>query len=237
MIATCAGNSDLNPEWKTVTVKSEHTYNKITERERLASRLGLIAKSSAWSSLGIVAGLDLFSGQLDPAADMVSEYALGGYAGLTYVVFTLIASAAFFIACAFAVSLPHTRARTMGVSCLLVVALGVGLLPFFPTDPDIPTTSNGILHASSALTAMAAFMTGVALLSRVDHVRRLSSLARTGLACSAAMALSFALMLTNLSPGLAERVLIAAGLIWVIVVSSIFPRKVGALDAVHERGD
>ncbi|MFI2372760.1 DUF998 domain-containing protein [Streptomyces sp. NPDC018833] len=198
------------------------------KRSPSAARAAL-AEAAIWLSAVSVSLLHLLPTGLNPLTDMVSEYALGRFPLLADACFLLVAAAALALAACLRGVLPSERATVTGIAGLTVTGLGSAALPFFLTDPESPPSSmHGKIHVAAALVSMAALMAAIFTLAmRFRTLPRWNRLALPSLICAVVMSASFPLMLLQVLPGLTERILILAGMLW-IAMTSRFLRGTGA---------
>ncbi|MEU7416942.1 DUF998 domain-containing protein [Streptomyces antibioticus] len=196
----------------------------MTDTAPTATRGSVLAEAAIWPAFMIVAVLHALPTGLNPLTDMVSEYALGRYSTLTKACFLAIAVSAYCLAVGLRSALPPVRAVKTATTALTVMAAATAALPFFAADPDRPSTPHGWVHLAAALLGMVSLIVAafaVAAHTRSHSASRPSSalLTRLGFACAAVMSVSLVLMLARVFPGLTERVLILAGMVWIGAVA------------------
>ncbi|MEU6070140.1 DUF998 domain-containing protein [Streptomyces sp. NPDC047082] len=197
---------------------------------RTAFRSAILAEAAIWPAALIVALLHLVPTQLSPVTDMVSEYALGRFGLLADTCFLAIGGSALALAVCLRRALQPTPAVKTATIALTVMATATFALPFFPTDPDRPSTVHGWIHLIAALLGMTSLIVAAAAIAvhyrtHVATPPPSTHIARLSLMCSAVMALNLALMLARWLPGLTERLLILAGMVWIAVISRFLRTK------------
>ncbi|MFK4149318.1 DUF998 domain-containing protein [Streptomyces sp. NPDC004065] len=186
-----------------------------------SSAYAATAEAAIWLSAALMALLHVLPTPLNPVTDMVSEYALGEFPLLADGCFLAIAVAALTLALGLRDVLPADRTVTTAIAGLAVTALGAAVLPFFLTDPQSPPSStHGRIHVTAALVSMTSLTAAIfALALRFRAMPRWNRLALPGFICAGIMAASMAPMLVRTWPGIMERLLILAGMLWIAMTS------------------
>ncbi|MEV0181694.1 DUF998 domain-containing protein [Streptomyces sp. NPDC050625] len=197
---------------------------------RTAFRSAILAEAAIWPAALIVVLLHLLPTRLSPATDMVSEYALGRFGLLADTCFLAIAVSALALAVCLRRALQPKRAVKTATIALTVMAMATFALPLFPTDPDRPSTVHGWIHLAAALLGMTSLIVAAAAVAvhyrtPVANHPASTNIAGLSLICSAVMAVNLALMLARWLPGLTERLLILAGMVWIAVISRFLRTK------------
>ncbi len=132
---------------------------------RTAFRSAILAEAAIWPAALIVALLHLVPTQLSPVTDMVSEYALGRFGLLADTCFLAIGGSALALAVCLRRALQPTPAVKTATIALTVMATATFALPFFPTDPDRPSTVHGWIHLTAALLGMTSLIVAAAAIA------------------------------------------------------------------------
>jgi Protein of unknown function (DUF998) len=117
---------------------------------------------------------------LDPLRRTLSEYAIGSPYGFIFSLALLcLGAGSFALWNGLRLSLTGSRWSRVGLSLLLLWAIGTGMAGVFTTDPDgIPVSVNGVIHGLGASLAFFSFVFAALCLSihfrREEHWRSLA---------------------------------------------------------------
>ncbi|MFJ9753070.1 DUF998 domain-containing protein [Streptomyces chartreusis] len=157
---------------------------------------------------------------LSPVTDLVSEYALGRDSIIAQISFVAVGVSVWSFTVGISTIRPEVASR-VAVYALRITSVGAFTLPFFPTDPTWPpVTTSGMIHsvvATGAMGAMAYGMFSMGLGMRKNSIWMIPSL--LGVGGASVMAMCTVLMVFQVAPGLTERVLLGAGILWVAATS------------------
>jgi hypothetical protein len=132
---------------------------------RVAARLGV---ASAAIAILALAALHLLQPELDPAASMISQYAIGPHGWLMNLSFAGFASGSFFLLLALA-GQPKSMLRWLGLVCLLLAGIGLTFGALFNMDPatDDPSRMSfaGRMHGLAFMIGVPGELLTVLLLS------------------------------------------------------------------------
>jgi hypothetical protein len=186
----------------------------------------LAIAGSAYFALA-VAALHFLKPDLDPVSRMTSEYANGAYNFVMTSAFLAMGVGCLALVAALYREVPRRSLSAAGLVFFGLWAVGVLVAMIFPIDPGgVPVTLAGTIHQTAGPATFLCAAVGVSLLSwRFGRDEQWQPLQPVALALSAVIALGFVATAyffftgTELA-GLAQRVVLAAVVAWIVLVAS-----------------
>jgi hypothetical membrane protein len=197
-------------------------------RVRLSSVLGAVVVIGVGTVVALYSLLHLLRPDYNPFQRFLSEYAVGRFGGLMTTAFLLQALISLALVIGLFREVRHSGSLLAGCAFLIVAALTLTLAGVFQTDLSDSTdgpfrliTRTGMLHqlagATSFLSRIAAFLC-FSRAYRFDN--RWQSLAPTARHLAIAfltLFFTFVLMIPRNFGGVAQRVTVAVGLLWILL--------------------
>jgi hypothetical protein len=186
----------------------------------------LAIAGSAYFALA-VAALHFLKPDLDPVSRMTSEYANGAYNFVMTSAFLAMGVGCLALVAALYREVPRRSLSAAGLVFFGLWAVGVLVAMIFPIDPGgVPVTLAGTIHQTAGPPTFLCAAVGVSLLSwRFGRDEQWRPLQPVALGLSAVIALGFVATAyffftgTELA-GLAQRVVLAAVVAWIVLVAS-----------------
>jgi hypothetical protein len=203
------------------------TYSSLhSQGTKTVSKLTTVAIASIAYFVVIIVALHFLRPDLNPISRPTSEYAVGAYGYLMTSAFFSMSLASWALVIALYQGVPSPARSPVGLSLLVVWAVGVLIAMLFPIDLDgAPQTMAGTIHAINGPLTFLSLTLGVILVSwRFKHHTEWRSFYRLAVILSLVMLLEFiavpvARATESGLAGLAQRIFLVTFETWFVITA------------------